>query len=228
MANTTLTVSDGTQMNVYVAGDHGPGILVFQEAFGVNGHIRDVCDRFAKLGYVAAAPELYHRTGSGVEIAYGDFASVRPHREAMTPEGTEADIRAAYDFLRGKSDGRVVSIGFCMGGGVSFLANAHVPLAAAVSFYGVVPPPLLDRASRQHATILLFWGGRDKHIGEEQRGALRKALDAETKPYVDVLFSSADHGFFCDQRPSFDPDAARDAWALATSFLGGRLAQQRI
>jgi len=231
MTTTTLQVSDGTSMNVFVAhpgaGARGPGILVFQEAFGVNAHIRDVCTRFAALGYVAAAPELYHRTGSGIEIPYGDMEQVRPHRQAMTIEGTEADVRATFDFLSGESDGRIVCIGFCMGGGVSFLANSIVPLHAAVSFYGVLPPAQLDRASRQGAPILFFWGGKDKHIGEEQRAAVRHALDAETKPYTDVLFSFADHGFFCDQRSSYSPDAARDAWAMVTSFLSGHLAQPR-
>jgi len=231
MSTTTLHVSDGTSMNVFVArpssGVRGPGILVFQEAFGVNAHIRDVCARFAALGYVAAAPELYHRTGSGIELPYGDMESVKPHRQAMTVEGTEADIRATYDFLNGECDGRIVCIGFCMGGRVSFLANSIVSLHAAISFYGAVPQDQLDRAARQSAPILFFWGGKDKHISEEQRAAVRHALDAETKPYTDVLFSFADHGFFCDQRSSYSPDAARDAWAMVTAFLSGNLAQPR-
>lgn len=222
--NIALNVSDGTSMNAYVAGDCGPGILVFQEAFGVNEHIRDVVERFAKLGYVAAAPELYHRTAPGIEIPYGDLASAKPHREAMTREGIAADIRATYELLREKSDGRIVSIGFCMGGGISFFANSILPLRAAVSFYGGIAPAYLDRAAEQHATILLIWGGLDKHIGAEQRSAVRAALDRETKSYVETLFSFADHGFFCDKRPSYDAAAARDAWALATSFLGGNLA----
>lgn len=228
----TLRVSDNTSMNVFVArpasSAPAPGVLVFQEAYGVNAHIRDVAQRFAGLGYVAAAPELFHRTALGFEGRYGDFDAVRPHMNAMTIDGIEADIRATYDYLVGETDGRIVSVGFCMGGRMSFVANSILPLAAAVSFYGGgIAPALLDRAARQHVPILFFWGGLDKHIGEEQRSAVREALDEETKPHVQVLFSFADHGFFCDQRSSYSPDAARDAWALTTSFLSGHLARTR-
>lgn len=223
----TLEV-DGSPMDVFVAApaQRGPGILVFQEAYGVNGHIRVVAQRFAKLGYVAAAPELFHRTARGFQAPYSDFPAVRPHLNALTAEGIEADVRATYDLVRNHPlcDGRVVSVGFCMGGRASFLANAAVPLAAAVSFYGGgIAPGLLDRAKRQHGPIVFIWGGLDKHIGEEQRSAIRIAMDAETKPYLDVLISFADHGFFCDERASYSAEAARDAWALTTSFLAGNL-----
>ena len=223
----SIRVDDGTEMNVFTAAPHGsgkfPGILVFQEAFGVNGHIRDVAERFAKLGYVAAAPELFHRTAPGFEGRYDDFDSVRKHMSALTNEGLEADARAAFEMLRGDAacNGRIVSVGFCMGGRVSYLANAILPLAAAVSYYGGgIAPALLDRAPSQHGPILLHWGGLDKHIGEEQRAAVRGALTNASKPFIDILFSFADHGFNCDQRASYNPEAARDAWALTTSFLG--------
>ena len=218
---TSVRVSDGTEMRVYVARPSAtgksPAILVFQEAFGVNSHIRDVTERFAKRGYVAAAPELFHRTAPGFEGRYDDFDSVPKHIGAMTTDGIEADVRATYDLLKGASS--VVCIGFCMGGRVSFIANSVVPLSASVGFYGNVPPELLGRASRQNGPNLLFWGGLDKHIGEEQRSALRQALTNASKPFVEMLFSFADHGFFCDERSSYNPDAARDAWALTTSFL---------
>lgn len=227
---TTVRVSDGSEMRVFVARPDGlgefPGILVFQEAFGVNDHIRDVAQRFAALGYVAAAPELFHRTAPGFDGRYDDFGSVRPHMSALTNEGLEADIRTTYDFLTNDAqcDGSVVSIGFCMGGRVSYLANSVVELKAAASFYGGgIAPALLDRASRQTGPLLLVWGGLDKHIGADQRGAIREALHAASRPYVETLFSFADHGFFCDQRASYNHDAARDAWALSISFLDGNL-----
>lgn len=226
MSFINVRVSDGTEMRVYLArpesaGPH-PGILVFQEAFGVNAHIRDVTERFAKLGYVAAAPELFHRTAPGFE---GDYENLEPSMNlarAVTVEELEADVMAAFNLLRNDSGctGRVAAIGFCMGGRVAYLANSIAPLTAAVSFYGGrIAPQLLDRAAKQNGPILLVWGGLDKHIGADQRAAVREALDAASKPYVETLFSFADHGFFCDQRASYNPDAARDAWALATSFL---------
>jgi carboxymethylenebutenolidase len=219
---TSISVSDGTEMRVYVARPAStaktPAILVFQEAFGVNSHIRDVTERFAKRGYVAASPELFHRTAPGFEGRYDDFDSVRKHMSAMTNEGIEADVRATYETLRGAS--RVVSVGFCMGGRVSYIANSILPLNAAASFYGGgIAPALLDRAARQNGPILFFWGGLDKHIGEDQRGAVRTSMTNASKPFIETLFSFADHGFFCDQRASYNPEAARDAWALTTSFL---------
>src|SRR5438270_836039 len=110
-----------------------PAILVFQEAFGVNAHIRDVTERFAELGYLAAAPEVFHRSAPpGFEGNYSDFPSVQPHMKAMTNEGLEADIRATYELLRNDNacNGRFASIGFCMGGRVSYLANSILPLGA--------------------------------------------------------------------------------------------------
>jgi carboxymethylenebutenolidase len=225
-----VSVSDGTEMSVYVARPDGegpfPAILVFQEAFGVNEHIRDVTERFARLGYIAAAPELFHRTAPGFEGQYGDIDAVRPHMTAMTVEGTAADCQAAFSLLRGDPQwsGSVVSVGFCMGGRVSYLANSVLPLSAAVSFYGGgIAPALLDRAAAQNGPLLLFWGGLDQHIGQDQRNSIRAALDNAKKPYIETLFSFADHGFFCDRRGSYNPDAAREAWALTTSFLAGHL-----
>src|ERR1700685_1180552 len=151
----SLKVDDGTEMNAYVARPSGdgkyPGVLVFQEAFGVNAHIRDVTERLAREGYVSIAPELYHRTAPGFEGKYDDFPSVVPHMKAMTVEGTTQDIRAAYDFLVGDTQVRkeaIASIGFCMGGRASFLAHATVPLQAAISFYGggIAPGLLLEVA----------------------------------------------------------------------------------
>src|ERR1700689_3066316 len=103
-----LSVSDGTSMRAYVAHPEGKpraGLLVFQEAFGVNAHIRDVTERFAREGYLAIAPELFHRDGPGIDIPYGDIASAMPHMAAMTIPGMEADERAAYDWLRANGSG---------------------------------------------------------------------------------------------------------------------------
>lgn len=225
-----ITVSDGTEMRVYfvrpVTRERVAGVLVFQEAYGVNAHIRDVTERFGRLGYFAAAPELFHRTAPAFEGRYDDSSTAMGHVKALTTEGLESDTRAAFELLQQERhcNGRIASVGFCMGGRVSFLANSILPLSAAVSFYGGgISPGLLDRAAFQQAPVLLFWGGKDKHIGEDQRSAVRSALQKADKPFIDTLVSFADHGFFCDQRASYNPDAARDAWVLTTSFLSGNL-----
>lgn len=134
-----LPVADGSRMAAYTArpdevGPH-PGLLLFQEAFGVNHHIRSVCDRFAAEGYVVIAPGMFHRTAPpGFEGSYTDFAAVMPHYQAVTSETAEMDIKAAHDWLRSHAKVRanqISSVGFCMGGHLSFLANSVVPLLRA-------------------------------------------------------------------------------------------------
>jgi carboxymethylenebutenolidase len=199
-------------------------MLVFQEAFGVNAHIRDVAQRIAREGYVAIAPELFHRSAApGLEVRYDDFPSAMPHMKALTEQGLADDARAAYEWLRDSSyvtPDRVGSIGFCMGGRVSFLANATIELRAAISFYGGgIAPALLPRAANLHAPMLFFWGGLDKHIPQDQIRSVIDAVRAASKPYINVDISDADHGFFRDARPSYNPVAAKEAWSLVTSFL---------
>jgi carboxymethylenebutenolidase len=224
----TLAVADGTSMNAFVARpvEKGsfPGMLLFQEAFGVNGHIRDVAQRLAREGYVAIAPELYHRTApSGIEIAYNDFPSVMPHMKALTEKGLSDDVHAAFGWLRDSSHvapNRIGSIGFCMGGRVSFLTNSIVPVRGSISFYGgSIAPALLPRAAHLHASMLFFWGGLDKHIQQDQISSVINAVKAAGKPYINVEISDADHGFFCDARPTYNPVAAKEAWSLAMSFF---------
>jgi carboxymethylenebutenolidase len=223
----SLQVADGSAMNAHVArpadGGMHPGLLVFQEAFGVNAHIREVTERFARAGMVAIAPELFHRTGAGFEGDYNDFSSAMPHMRGMSVEGLARDIRAAYDFLLGDPQVRkeaIASIGFCMGGRASFLANATLPLQAAISFYGGgIAPGLLPRVADLHAPILFFWGGRDKHIGQEQIRAVVDECQRAGKPYVNVEISDADHGFFCNARSSYHPEAAHLAWNICETFL---------
>jgi len=223
-----LAVSDGTRMAAYVArpeqrGPHS-GLLVFQEAFGVNHHIRNVCERFAAEGYVAIAPELFHRTApTGFEGSYTDFAAVTPHMKAVTAETAEADVRSAYEWLRSNADVKsdeISCVGFCLGGRVSFIANSVVPLRAAVSFYGgSIAPDLLDRAAKLQAPSLFIWGGLDKRITPEYRRAVTEALTEQKKIYVNVEFARADHGFFCDERAAYEPHSAKQAWALTLEFL---------
>jgi carboxymethylenebutenolidase len=226
--NVELHVADGTRMAAYVARPQGggphPGLLVFQEAFGVNHHIRNVSERFAAEGYVAIAPELFHRTAPpGFEVSYTDFPAVAPHMKAVTTETLELDIRAAYEWLTSNAQvkaSEISSVGFCMGGRASFIANSVVPLHAAVSFYGGgIATGLLDRAAKLYAPSLFIWGGLDKHIPPEHRRAVTEAMSAQQKIYVNAEFSRADHGFFCDERAAYEPHSARQAWALTLEFL---------
>lgn len=233
----TLTVRDGTSMRAFLAQpadrEKSPGILVFQEAFGVDKHIREVAERFAREGYLAIAPELFHRTAPpGFEGNSADFQSVMPHVAGLNDENLEADIRAAHDALMRHSaiePQRIACVGFCMGGRVSFLANLILPLRAAISFYGggiaksERGPGLLERAVETHAPIFLFWGGLDKHIGPEQRHAVGNALRNARKTFASMEFADADHAFFNNTRPNYNKAAAMQAWVLSLAFLKSNL-----
>lgn len=223
-----LSVSDGSSMDAFVARPAGPesfpGLLLFQEAFGVNFHIRDVAQRFAREGLVVIAPELFHRTApAGLEIPYDNFALAQPHLKAMTVDALKLDARAAYDWLLAQPNvkrERIACVGFCLGGRVSFLANASLPLQAAVSFYGGgIAPALIPEVPHLHSTMLFFWGGLDKHIGQDQIRPLMEACNRQGKAFVNVEISNADHGFFCDARPSYNLEAAELGWKLTLSFL---------
>jgi len=227
----TLSVSDGTEMRAYSAFPSSPGpvagIILLQEAFGVNHHIRSVADRLAAAGHAVIAPELFHRTATpGQEFAYSDFGSAMPHYNAINNEDLTFDLHASYAWLQNQplvKAGKIGSIGFCLGGRVSFLANAVLPLAAAVSYYGGGTHTITDRAKDLHAPQLFFWGGLDAHISKKHITQVTDAVDAAGKPYINTMISYADHGFHCDERSSYHPQAAAEAWALTLAFLGEKL-----
>jgi carboxymethylenebutenolidase len=227
----TLSVADGTSMQAYIsrpAATPRGGLIVFQEAFGVNPHIRGVADRFASEGYLCIAPELFHRTAPGLEAGYVDFGAVMPHMQALTNGGLEADIRAAHGWLKSGSGFPslfISAIGYCMGGRTACQAAMTVPLACSISYYGggIAPSPmfpsLIDRIPDVGAPMLFFWGGMDSHIGPDAVKAVNDAMREAKKTWINVEFSYADHGFFCDARASYNPEAAAEAWSLTLTFL---------
>ncbi len=225
-----LKVSDGTEMQAFVAKPEGPsksGVLVFQEAFGVNVHIQEVTRRLAREGYLAVAPELFHRTlPPGGTLPYptnNDWSYIMPHFNAITREGSLADYQAAFDWLKGelKSD-KIGCVGFCLGGYSSFTANSRLPLRAAVSFYGSRIMQSFDLAPEQKAPLLLIWGGKDQSSTPEKLTELATAL--EGKNYVQAVFSEAGHAFNCDDRPAYHAASAATAWAMTLGFFKHHLA----
>jgi carboxymethylenebutenolidase len=230
-----VKVSDGTEMRAYVSHPEGRpagAMLVFQEIFGINSHIRDITGRFAKQGYLSVAPELFHRFAPGFECGYSE-AEVQvgiQHLGKMTPAGLEADIRAAFDWVQTQGAPPTGAIGYCMGGRCAFLAGLITPLACAVSYYGggIAPyqfgPGLIDRAAELKAPILLFWGGKDYMIPPEAVQSVTGALRSAKKTFASVEFSWADHGFFCDARPNYDAAASAQAWPLTLAFLESNFA----
>jgi len=220
MAETTLVVdtADGP-MHAYLAVADGaeqrPALLVLQEAFGVNHHIKNVCHRLAERGFVALAPELFHRTGTNVELGYTDMTQVMPHFSRLTNAGLEMDIKAGLAALAQQPQvdaGRIGVVGFCVGGFATFLAAETSDAKAFVAFYGGgilrarpnnALEPLIDRADQIRRPILLLFGGKDQSIPPEDVDAIDQRLTALGKPHEVVTLPEGGHGFACDERSAY-------------------------
>ena len=230
----TLETADGPMRAYEALPDDGASraVIVIQEAFGVNDHIEDVTRRFADAGFHAVAPALFHRAGGGT-APYGEFDKVLPLFEGLSDDAINMDVDAALDHLRaaGFADSAIGIVGFCMGGRVTFLTVLRHALGGAVGFYGggIVSarfpqfPPLIDRAGELSTPWLGLFGDLDGSIPVEEVEALRERLatvDVETEI---VRYPDAEHGFHCDVRPSYNADAAKDAWERTITWLEGHL-----
>lgn len=214
-----LETGDGGRMRAYAApAKPGAerGVIVLQEAFGVNRHIRGVVERMAEMGYQAIAPDLYHRTAPAFTGNYEDIASAMPHMQALNGGGLDADLHSAHGWLNRRGVKQVAAVGFCLGGRVAIRAGATLPLFAVASFYGGFPK---EHVPRLAAPLLLVWGDQDSHLPAEQRAAFANLLRDEGKTFVECSFSEGGHGFFCEDRSAYRPAAARMAWALLSEFL---------
>lgn len=231
----------GAQMAGYLArpsdGEPRPGLLVYMEIFGVNAHIRDVVERAAREGYVALAPDYFHRTGPGIELGY-DEAGMQEgmsHLARLQADTMVEDARAAIAFLRARADvtGKIGAMGFCIGGHMTYLTACETDVAAAASYYGggIAAPQgpgggrsTVSRTPGIRGRIECYFGSRDAMIPMEQVEEVRRAL-AAAGTRSEVVVYDADHGFHCDQRASYDEAAARDAWrrtfAMFAEELGG-------
>lgn len=230
---TSIEVGDGTRMDAYVArpsgGEARPGLLVFQEIFGVNAHIRDIAERFAREGYVALAPDMFHRFSPRYEGTYDDIPASIALAGNLTPQGVMADLVASHRHLAGLAGvekGAIGAIGYCLGGRLAYVTNALVPLAAAVSYYGGGIQGQLDLAEKLSGPMLFFWAGKDGYIPAEARRAVADALHAADKRFAELVVSWADHGFFCDVRSSHDAAASALAWPLTLAFLAENLGRR--
>jgi len=208
------------------------GVVVIQEAFGITTHIGDVCDRFARSGWTAIAPALFHRQGSPV-FAYDDLGSVMPVMQTLTAAGITTDLRASFAHLGGSgfAPERCAVVGFCMGGTVACYAATLGPIGAAVTFYGggitegrFGLPPLVELAGHLQAPWLGLYGDGDTGIPVEQVEALRSAAAPASVDTEIVRYPHAQHGFHCADRPAvFDAGAARDAWQRTLDWFDAHI-----
>ncbi len=212
-----------------------PGIIVIQEIFGVNSHIRDVTERIAREGYVAIAPAIFQRTAPGFEVGYTeeDTALGRHYKDMTRAEELLLDIQAAMNFLKARptvKKDQFGAIGFCFGGHVAYLAATLPDMTATASFYGagiatMMPgggPPTITRTAQIKGTLYAFFGTQDPLIPNEQADQVEAELENHNISHK-VFRYPASHGFFCDQRADYNPDAARDAWEKVKELFAQNL-----
>jgi carboxymethylenebutenolidase len=203
-----------------------PAVLVIQEAFGLNGHIRDVTQRIAGEGYVALAPDLYWRGGKGRSVAYEDLAEAIRIMQTLKDPEVVTDVGSAIAYLEKQPFARADRIGitgFCMGGRVSYLVACELAdkIRAAAPFYGGGIP--IDRTAKLKAPVLAFFGEQDGFIPLAFVEQLRAEAAKQKKQVEIVVYPGAGHGFFCNERSSYDPAAAADAWERLKKFLAAHL-----
>lgn len=198
-------------------------VLVVQEIFGVHEHIKDICRRFAKLGYLAVAPELYARQGDVSKIP--DFQEIVAKVVSKVPDAqVMSDLDAAADWAgkSGKGDvNRLGITGFCWGGRIVWLYAAHSSrLKAGVAWYGrlvgeatdLTPQYPIDLAAKMKAPVLGLYGGADESIPMEAIERMRKALQTAGSPSQIIVYPDTPHGFNADYRPSYRKEQAQDGW----------------
>lgn len=210
-----LEAVDGHRLDCYTAmptGEVRGGILLIQEVFGVNSHMRSVADGFAKQGYAVALPALFDRLQRKVELGYTaeELAVGRKMRVELGWDAPVLDLRAAFDLLT--KYGKVGAVGYCWGGSLTWLAASRLDIACAVGYYGGQIVQLLDE--RPRCPVMLHFGELDAYIPMSDVQKIR-----DTYPEVEVYLYNAGHGFNCDQRADYDATSAGLALERTLNFL---------
>lgn len=218
----TLKAEDGHQLDAYVARPKGEPIaalVVVQEIFGVNAHIRSVADSYAKDGFLAVAPALFDRIERGVELKYEgeDRQKAMALSGKLKMDDLLKDTRAAIDYARIQSGKKTGVIGYCLGGSIAWLCACRFNIDAAVGYYGGYIPQFVGEQPK--CPVMLHFGEKDDHIPLESVDKVRAA-----HPEVQIYLYDAGHGFNCDARASYDPESARIARERSLAFLKKSLA----
>ena len=224
---------DGGNMEGYLTQPEGegshPAVIVIQEIWGVNAHIQSVVDRLPGQGYVGLAPAMFHRQGAMVTGLHEEFPTAISRMQQCNDAGILADVRAAFDYLKGQPfvNGKVGIVGFCFGGRVAYLAACNVSdLSASVVFYGGNigvalgdGPTPLEQTGNINCPVLGLFGEEDANPTPD----FVKEIDAEMtrlgKAHEFHQYADAGHGFHCDTRGSYRPEAAQDAWGKALGWF---------
>ena len=227
--------NQGLEIKAFLAKPSGagswPGVIVFQEIFGVNAHIRDVTERIARLGYVAIAPAIYQRQVDDFEIGYtpDDVVLGRKYKVLTKAEELLSDTQTAIAYLQSLPEvngDALGAIGFCFGGHVTYLAATLPEIKAAASFYGAgiatMTPgggePTVTRSGDIQGRLYAFFGTEDASIPQREVQLIKDTLQ-QAKVDHKIFSYPAGHGFFCDQRGSYHSQAAEDAWKHVQSLF---------
>lgn len=197
-----------------------PGLLLIQEIFGVNSHIRAVADDYAKQGFSVLAPDVFWRAEPKVELSY-DMDSVMRGMgmwKQVTSEQIVADLQASVSALHSMCNGNVAAVGYCMGGQMAYRLAATGAIKAGICYYGGGIGGVLDQANRISVPMLFHYGTLDKSIPQTEVDAVRAAF-ADHKNVTVHVYDNVDHGFNCDQRGSYNPEAATLARERSLAFL---------
>ena len=213
-----------------------PAIIVIQEIFGVNDHIKDITARIARQGYITVAPAIYQRQVPGFAVGYSPEEVALGRQYKVQTKATEllSDITATIDYLYQLPQVKITgvgTVGFCFGGHVVYLAATLPQVKATASFYGAQivnwcpgeDEPTINRTKDIHGTIYAFFGTADALIPNEQVDRIAAELEKQQIDHQIFPYEGADHGFMCDLRKSYNPDAAKDAWLKMLDLFSQKL-----
>jgi carboxymethylenebutenolidase len=221
-----IAVESGTgkHFDAYVsvpATPNGQAVIVLQEIFGVTPPVRKVADRFAEAGYLAVAPDMFWRVEPGLSLSHSkeDMARAFSILGSFSDESAMEDIQATLAHIKGLSGfkGRVAVTGMCLGGKLTYLAAARLPIDAAIAFYGVGIEKHLHEAKGITSPTLMFFGGVDKYVSPEARKDIQAAVKGKAEV---VVYPDADHGFYTRGEPATAADAHQKALGFLASALG--------
>jgi carboxymethylenebutenolidase len=217
-----LRAADGHELSAYVAlppGEPSAALVVIQEIFGVNGHIRSVADGYAKDGFLSIAPALFDRIRPGIELGYAgaDVETAKSLIPRLDPENAVADIQAAIEYAAATTEKNVGVIGYCLGGMLAWLAATRLRPTAAIGYYaGRIGNYAGEEPS---CPVMLHFGKQDTHIPAEEVEKVHTA-----HPDVEIYWYEAGHAFNCEERPSYNAAAASEARGRSLAFLKRHLA----
>ena len=210
----SITSRDGGSFKAYMsrpASGHGPAIVLLQEIFGVNQHMRDVADYYAEEGYVVIAPDLFWRLEPGIELGYSEseFQAALGYMQAFDLALAKDDIAATVDAARDRQEvsGMVGALGFCLGGKLAYMAAAHAGVDCAVSYYGVGIEGMLEDAAKIKCPMVLHFAELDKFVPMDAVEKIRTAF-ADQNDVEFYIYPGVDHAFNAPERPSYDKPSA--------------------